>query len=452
MKKKLFIQKLFHPLLSIFFLSLFFFFFSTDAHAQITLNGNCNLIVPANPLTAQGLATPYQLLGANAAADGPCHEIERFQTVIVQAAIIDPATGEISIYNPLVEDYGVQPIVAPVVPTLPPGAIVGIWGGTNTNNVTILDSQGSLKAGNCVNGVAGSIFGQNWHCNAIAFFTAAHAAITAGKLQVPKPGTGLDGMPCPTTEDFSIGDMDPHDNVTNQYLALWNTNQTAQFNTANEAILSTAQIVFSASDERLTVSVDQALGCNPWKAPDLSNPGLTSSALPLNELQAQTYPPTPRALVQANDPFTLDAKGNQNLAKLNAYRAMVGEPAAKTLTEPGANGTTYCQNMLNIQPGRMLLDKPYTVTRTSPDPFVANNLYTFMAQRFVQTYEDGGLNCMKLLNKPDPVTLSMDKNGVVVDASINAAANVKTQNCDENNGGLNLKAFNPFASNKPCSQ
>jgi hypothetical protein len=389
-------------------------------------------------------------MGTNAAANGPCHEIERFQTVIVQAAIIDPASGEVSIYNPLVVDYGVQPIVPPIVPTIPAGAVVAIWGGTNTNNVTIVDSQGSLAAGKCINGIKGSIFGQNWHCNAPAFFAAANAAIKAGTLVPPKPGMALDGLPCPTTEDFAIVDMDPHDNVTNQYLALWNTNQTAQFNTANEGVLSTAQVVFSASDERLTVSLNQALGCNPWKVADLSNPGLTSTGLPLNELQAQAYPPTPRGMVQANDPFTLDAAGKPNLAKLNAYRAMVGEPPAKALNAPDADGKIYCQNMLNIQPARMLLDKQYTVARTSPDPFVANNLFTFFAQRFVQSYGADGLGCLALLKKPDPITLVMDKNGVVIDAKIAVAAKVKAQvNCSDNNSGLNLKAFNPFATSNP---
>jgi len=39
-----------------------------------------------------------------------------------------------------------------------------------------------------------------------------------------------------------------------------------------------------------------------------------------------------------------------------------------------------------------------------------------MAQRFVGTYEM--LNCQALLNQPDPVTLIMDANGVVIDAMI----------------------------------
>src|SRR5579863_4265193 len=60
------------------------------SHAATTINGNCALIVPAHPLTAKGLATPYQL-GAIDAANSPCNEANAMQTAFVQAAILDPA-------------------------------------------------------------------------------------------------------------------------------------------------------------------------------------------------------------------------------------------------------------------------------------------------------------------------------------------------------------------------
>ena len=76
------------------------------------------MVVPAQPLTAQGLATPYQLVATNP-DNGPCNEANATQAVFVQGAVIDPATGNIAIYNPLVIDQGTQPAIAPVVPTLP---------------------------------------------------------------------------------------------------------------------------------------------------------------------------------------------------------------------------------------------------------------------------------------------------------------------------------------------
>jgi hypothetical protein len=101
-----------------------------------TDNMNCTLIVPANPLSAQGLATPYQLTATNP-ADGPCNEANAAQSAFVQGAVLDPATGQISVYNPLVIDQGTTAAVAPVVPALPANAVVGIWFGFNGNTLTL---------------------------------------------------------------------------------------------------------------------------------------------------------------------------------------------------------------------------------------------------------------------------------------------------------------------------
>jgi len=110
------------------------------ADAAPAVDMNCSLIVPANPLSAQGLATPYQLTATDAAA-GPCNEANANQTAFVQGAIIDPATGAISIYDPLVVDAGTQPATAPVAPTLPAGAIVALWFGFNGNTLSLVGAD-----------------------------------------------------------------------------------------------------------------------------------------------------------------------------------------------------------------------------------------------------------------------------------------------------------------------
>lgn len=106
------------------------------ASAAPALNTNCTLIVPANPLTAQGLATPYQLTATDP-ADGPCNEANANQTAFVQGAVIDPATGQISVYNPLVIDAGTAPAIAPVVPSLPADAVVAVWFGFNAGTLSL---------------------------------------------------------------------------------------------------------------------------------------------------------------------------------------------------------------------------------------------------------------------------------------------------------------------------
>jgi hypothetical protein len=105
-------------------------------------NPNCTLIVPADPLSAQGLATPYQLTATDP-ANGPCNEANNVQTAFVQGAVLDPATGAISVYDPLVVDAGTQPASPPVVPALPAGAVVAVWFGFNGN---ILSLQGADQA------------------------------------------------------------------------------------------------------------------------------------------------------------------------------------------------------------------------------------------------------------------------------------------------------------------
>ena len=308
------------------------------SHAA-AVNTDCALTVPNNPLSAQGLATPYQLAPLNA-ANGPCNEANAGQAAFVQAAALDPATGQISIYNPLVVDQGTQPAVAPVVPNLPANAIVALWFGFNGNTLTLQDANGSLMQGKCVNGADGNIFGQFAYCNAPAFFQAANNAIQGGKLQPPALGTARDGMTCPTVRDFGVVDQDQSDNVTTTYLITGN-GQTAQTTAANANALKNAQTQTNGSDNRLlSIAMDGALGCTPWKAPDLADPGQMVPALPLDELQAAAHQAAPIAMVPAGDPMVLNNK-NADLNKINAYRIGVDQTPAANLND--ANTNAYCQ-------------------------------------------------------------------------------------------------------------
>ena len=105
-----------------------------------------------------------------------------------------------------------------------------------------------------------------------------------------------------------------------------------------------------------------------------------------------------------------------DLNKLNAYRQGVDQQRVQTLA--ATSTTTYCTNLLNIAPARLQLDAQLTKASTSPDPAAANSLFTFLAQRFVATYGADNLNCVELLNTPDPVTVTYDANNVAIDATI----------------------------------
>jgi hypothetical protein len=380
-------------------------------------NPNCSLIVPPQPLTAKGLATPYQLVATDPAA-GPCDEAVTAQSAFVQAAVFDPATSQISIYNPLVVNQGQQPAKPPVVPVLPPNATVGLWFGFNGATLTL---QGDIDPNRCVNGLpGGSKFGQFAHCNAGNFFNAANQAASAGKLIVPPLGVAKDGKACPTVRDFSIVDQDQSDNVLTTYLVTAD-GKLAQETKANKGALAGATQLKNASDNRLVaIAVNNALGCSPWMAADLADPGQKVAALPLNEIQAKVHQLAPIALVPGIHAMALD-NGNPLVEKLNAYREGVNQHTLQALEDPNR----YCRNLFRVAPARFSLDIAATKAAASPDPAAANSLFTFLAQRFVATNQIFG--CTNSQAMGQPVTVTTDANGVAIDAKIDPAIEAQNQ-------------------------
>jgi hypothetical protein len=284
-----------------------------------------------------------------------------------------------------------------------------------------------LAGAGCVNGADGGEFGQFSYCNASAFFKAAHRAIRTGKLTVPTLGMAADGRPCPTVRDFSVVDQDQSDNLPISYPVTRNNGveQLAQRTQANLALFPAAASLGNPSDNRLVdVALDGALGCAPWKAPDLADPGQMVPALPLNELLARARQASPVALVPLGDPMALN-KSKRDLVKVDAYRRGVDQPRAVYSFQ--ADTARYCRHMLRIARARMLQDQPFLKpdaahpTRgLSPDPTVADSLFTFMAQRFVASYNI--LGCANLLHITDPISVTLNAQGVTTGAVIDLTA------------------------------
>lgn len=324
--------------------------------------------MPANPLSAAGLATPYELSGTQ--PGGACHEAKAAQSAFVEATIVDPATGALSIYRPLVVDRGTKPAAAPVVPTLPAGAVVGIWFGFNGDTLSLRGVGNSINTGACVNGTAGSPFGQFAYCNAPAFFSAANNAIAKGQLTVPGLGTGKDGLACPTVRDFGVVDQDQSDNVTTAYVA------TADGRTAQVGALAGGTKLTNGSDNGLVDNfIDPALGCKPFTVPDLTNNGAQGTSLALDELQAAAHQGAPVALVPLSDPMT-QVDGKQSVAKTNLYRAGVDQPAVNTGTD---TPQAYCTNLAKVGADRLATDKQFFAQAPSPD--AGTSLADFLTQR-----------------------------------------------------------------------
>src|SRR6201999_2903912 len=181
-------------------------------------NVSCNIVVPANPLSATGLSTPYQLTGSNGmtAQQSGC-TMANFAALgaFVQATILDPATGKLSTYEPLVTPQGTQPAAKPVVPTLPAGAAATMDFGFNGTNLTLAGTGNSLPQGSVEIGLTGPIFGQVAFCDAPQFLAAVNRAEAAGTLTVPALGTSAKtNSPCLDTRSFEMIDQDQSDNVT----------------------------------------------------------------------------------------------------------------------------------------------------------------------------------------------------------------------------------------------
>jgi hypothetical protein len=174
-----------------------------------------------------------------------------------------------------------------------------------------------------------------------------------------------------TTRDFTIVDQDQSDNVTTTYLVTA-SGQIAQNTAANVAALG-SQVQANGSDERLLTLVDAAIGCTPWVAPDLANPGHMVTALPLNELHAEVWQNAPVALVPNADPMT-QTNNHPDLAKLNAYR--IGVDQVPSPDAQASSTRTFCQHLLGIAPNWLLLDEPLTGHAPPADPAVANSLFT----------------------------------------------------------------------------
>lgn len=377
----------------------------------------CVLTLPPFPLTATGLSTPFQLQGLT--ANQPCTMANTLTTTFVEAVIYDPATNHIAVYHPIVVDVGTQPLLPPVVPVIPPTAVVALFFGTNGISLN-LQPLTVLQQAQCVNGISQTdIFGQFAHCNGGALYDAVNKALNEGwELVPPMPplGKGIDGAECPTTRSFFIVDQDPSDNLVTTYLLDPATKKVIYDIPATRAQYPAAVILKNGSDNRLLTVLNAALGCTSYAIPVLNDPAgqYKVATLATNELHAARFQEGPTAFIPKGDPMTrVLANGVPipSLVKVNAYRKGVNQPQITSLDQAPTNW--FCVHMLEQLP-RLQNNKALFSTQLSPDPAAASTLFTFLANRFSQSYMN--LKCDVILDVLNPVTLTM-VNNVVTDAT-----------------------------------
>jgi hypothetical protein len=376
--------------------------------AQAAASMNCSIAVPANPLTAAGLATPWQL------GDGCSMANAGTEGAFVEATILAP-NGSLQVYSPLVVTAGTQPAVAPTAPTIAAGSSVVIDVGFNGTNL-VLTGAGAQQ-GNCVDASGQSVIGQVSACNAVNFYNAANAAVARGTLKVPALGTASDGQACETTRDFALIDQDQSDNVVSQYLINAN-GQTAQNSPANAASLTGATLLTNGSDDALLSEfVDPANGCTPFTAPDSTYPKADAPSQALNELQARTDQQGTVAVTPPNDEMTL-VGGAMSITKTNVYRSLVDQPLLAANTTAATVAASYCENMTNIAPARNNLDMAKDAAFGTPVATVGNNLATFLGNRLSMSFVNLGCATYGLTN---PVNVTLDGNGVATAVTYNLA-------------------------------
>ena len=405
---------------------------TTPQTSTPTTTVDCDIIVPADPLSARGLATPYQLTGVDGktpAASG-CRMSNAVRLgAFVQATILDPATGALSVYDPLVVTRGTRPAVNPTIPPIPGDAVVTIDLGFNGRDLfPVGATPTALAQAGCVSGQAGSLFGQVSFCNGAGFFDAVQKDERAGLLKVPSPGSsdriipsGGDlgtGRACPVTRNFEVADQSSANDVTTEYVLNPLTGQTAQDTTSNAGNIAGATLLFSRSDNTLLDQfLDPVLGCTPFRAPDLANNDQPTSSQALDEILAGADQPKIAALVPESDKVVMN--GDEfDPAKTGLYREELGQAPISNQTDKTSDPEMYCQNLVDIQTPFLAANQKLLAAGQSPVTAAGDNLLTFMANELNTSFTNLGCQHFGLTN---PVTVSRNPAGTAVAATFNAS-------------------------------
>jgi hypothetical protein len=215
-------------------------------------------------------------------------------------------------------------------------------------------------------------------------------------------------------------DQDPSDNVTTKYLLNPVTGQSAQDNATNRARMPGAQVLVNGSDNALIDNfLDPALGCHPFEAPDLGDHGAMTTSQALDELLAAWNQPANAALVPETDEMVTGVGGSVDQAKTDLYRAEIGEAPVDAHTNMSSSPQMFCQNLVDIQAAFLAANQTTFAAWPSPVPTEGDTLYTFMADRLEQSFENLGCNGFGLAN---PVTdVVIEGGGAATAVNLNAA-------------------------------
>lgn len=148
-------------------------------------------------------------------------------------------------------------------------------------------------------------------------------------------------------------------------------------------------------------------------------PGVLLGSMALNELHASRQA-APVALIPASNPMVL-SNNKPSVRKVNAYRKGVHQPLIRHLSQ--ASTKAYCKNYNKVAPKYIKVISKELAGRPSPDTDAANNLLTFMGQRYAASWTN--LGCDKTLKISSDITVTKNKKGVAVQVHFHQSKPIK---------------------------
>ena len=380
----------------------------------------CGLIVPENPLSYQGLNTPYILKSFTGnAAD--CSVLDQRTTVFVEIVIFDISASTFYIYNPLVVNRLKQIKIYDEIPQLPDQNIVGIWFGSNGVTFKLIDSNNSLHFGDCIDGYNGSIFGNFAYCNARIFFTT----ISKYRISIPNIGKTVNGFTCLTTRSFEFNEQYQISNVISSYIVL-NSYKIVMKTIKNLSIFKPLFIIISKSNGYILNNyISIATGCTIFAGYDFTEQFIMKTSMILNEIYASLD--VEQVFIPSTHPsVTID--GVPNLNKLNLYRIGLNQ---STVSEIDYNDSRlYCDGIYKKTPIFLYKHHDLLNNYITPDETLGNSLLNVMISRFLTSWNT--YNCTEVLKVEFPIKYLKDYNNVIVYNNVLSMYNISSNNTETN--------------------
>ena len=362
----------------------------------------CGIYLPNQFLSQIGLATPF-ILQTSKSSNIECSITNPKTTVFVEALILDIETKLITVYNPLIVNDISQVEINPEIPTFSKNSIVSLWFSSNSLSFSFINIYPT-----CVDGTIDSKFKYFAYCNTDLFFSTV-LKLNVNIIELKKN--------CPSIRSFSFINEYQSYKTLSSYL-ITDKLKVAQNLQKNRNILNTITVIENTNDgNKLLVDyVHQALSCNTFKVLD-NIENVLKPSLALNELQA--YLRNDTAYVMELNPMILSDNN-----KLKLYRLGVNQPIDYPIIF-----SNYCVSL--AEETKMFMYNNYDILSVykSPDQYVASNLLTYMAIRFINAWEK--LNCSFHSKKTPPIKINYDDNGIGVSTIINMNNNSTNKLIDE---------------------